>query len=77
MVDEQKGYRWGMSGLCMWYGLAHVGCHWARPFSLGPMWPITIFVSSLFKRVCKLSFRFQICKKLNLFDMINFELKAH
>ena len=39
--------------------------------------PLTIFVSSLFERVCKLSFKFQICKNMNLFDMINFDLKAH
>ena len=39
--------------------------------------PLTIFVFSLFERVCTLSFKFQICKKkLNLFDMINFDLKT-
>jgi len=50
-----------------------LGC----PFSLGLMWPLIIFVFSLFKRVCKLSFKFQICKNMNLFDMISFDLKAH
>ena len=46
-------------------------------FFIGPNVARNNIFSSMFKRVCKLNFKFQICKKLNLFDMINFELKAH
>ena len=76
ILDEQEGYDGEWVGCACGMGrLMRVAI--GLSFFIGPdVAPNNIFFS-LFKRVCMLNFKFQICKNMNLFDMISFDLKAH